>query len=273
MATISVETPLLALALLAMAVLPVAACLGWWTGRRTHFARGYDNLAPRSFPGEASMGAILALLGLLLAFTFNYSLTRAEEHKFSQLEEAAALGTAFLRADHLAEPGRSNLQEALYTYASTRIADASLLQPGGINEFMERTTAAQGRLWPTIIDAMRPDTPPAIISLVSSGITEVLDAHTRRLIAALDTVPAVAKAMLFICAGAALFLVGNNAGLRGRPLTWRVLILSGVVAFVMIVILDFERPHEGFIRLDTRVMQVAINEMAVALGKEPVALR
>jgi len=264
----SILTHLWVLFLLIVIVLPLAAYFGWNSGRKAHFSRRYDTDPPASYPGEASMGAILALLGLLLAFTFGYSLTRAEARKVTQLEEAAAIGTAFLRADHLSEPGRSALRTALHAYAGTRIVDESMLRVGGFEKFIERTTAAQALLWPTMIEALDEDTPPALIALVSNGITEVLDAHTRRLIAGTDYVPGIAKGMMLFCSAVALFFVGNNAGLRGRPLTWRTVIFAGVLSVVMLFILDFEKPLEGSIRLDTTVIKMTVDEMAASLADD-----
>jgi hypothetical protein len=54
---------------------------------------------------------MLALLGLLLAFTYSFSLSRADMRKQAVINEANAIGTAFLRADLGAEPGRGELRE------------------------------------------------------------------------------------------------------------------------------------------------------------------
>lgn len=261
----SILLPLWVIAIVIPAVLVPAAVLGWKTGRATYLGRNYDMAPPSSYPGEATSGALLALLGLLLAFTFGFSLTRAEARKVAQLDEAAAIGTAFLRADVLEEPGRSQLRDALRVYANTRVVDADISTQQGIEDFLARTLEAQVELWPTMTNALQNDTPPAIAALIINGITDVLDAHTVRAVAATDNVPMVAKVMMLACAAAAMFFVGNNAALHGRDLTWRNFVFAGVLAFVMFVIVDFERSQSGFVQLDTSVMEIAVAEIEAAM--------
>jgi hypothetical protein len=253
--------PLWLLALTVTIALPLMAFLGWRVGRTTHVAKGYDKALPSSFPGEASMGALLALLGLLVAFTFSFALSRAEMRKETQLYEAMAISTAFLRAEVLEEPGKSALRASLTAYAETRLTDPSINTREGQQAFLARTMAAQAELWPTMLAALQEDTAPALRTLVISGITDVLDAHTRRIAANTDYVPLFAKIMLLSVAMAAMFFVGNNSGLRGRDLTWRTLVMSVVLSLVMIVILDFERPHEGLILINTSIMEATIVDL------------
>jgi len=253
--------PLWPPALIVILSLPLAALLGWRIGRTTHVAKGYDKTPPSSFPGEASLGAMLAFLGLLVAFTFSFALSRAEMRKETQLYEAMAIGTAFLRAEVLEEPGKSALRASLAAYAETRVTDSSIRTREGQQAFMARTMAAQAELWPTMLAALEDDTAPALRALVISGITDVLDANTRRVAAATDYVPRFAKLMLLSVAMASMFFVGNNSGLRGRELTWRTFSIALVLSLAIIVILDFERPHDGFIRIDTGILESTIDEL------------
>src|SRR5690554_3390052 len=52
----------------------------------------------------AVLGALLALLGFLLAVSFGITADRFAQRKALVLEEANAIGTAFLRTDFLPEP-------------------------------------------------------------------------------------------------------------------------------------------------------------------------
>jgi hypothetical protein len=212
---------------------------------------------------------MLALLGLLLAFTFGFALSRAEARKVTLVEETAAIGTAFLRADLLAEPGRTALREAVGAYARTRVMDADVMGSSAeFASFFQRTLEAQAALWPTAMNALRTDTSPAISVLIANGITEVLDAHTRRLAAGLDGVPMVVKIMMLAYAASALFFVGNNAALRGRHLSWRTFLFSIGLSVVMVIVMDFERSREGFVQTNLAVMVSAIAEIDAALAAE-----
>jgi len=67
----------------------------------------------RDAPGRPLQGAILGLLGLLLAFSFAAAGARFLERQDLIVQEANAIGTAYLRADLLDELYRSELRAAL----------------------------------------------------------------------------------------------------------------------------------------------------------------
>ncbi len=249
--------------------LPVAALVGWLLGRRSFLSLGYDKSPPSSISGEDTSNAILALLGLLLAFTFGFSLSHAEKRKVAQLEEATAISTAFVRADLLEEPGRSALREKIGLYAETRVIDNNVLASADtMGSYLQQTLKAQEELWPAALNAITPGTPPAVAVLITSGMTDVLDAHTRRLAAGVDAIPVAAKSVLLLYAALVAFLAGNNSALRGRGLSWRTFVLSVTLSMVICVVLDFERTREGFIRVSPTIMQVTSAEINAALAAE-----
>lgn len=255
-------------ALLGFVVPALSLVLGWRVGRRRHLANGSHKGVPETTQGEATLNALLALLGLLLAFSFGFALSRADTRRVTQVEEAAAISTAFLRADLLQEPGRSALREAIGAYARTRYSEQNITRSdAALSAYMQSTLEAQNRLWPTALAAIQqPDTPAPVATNVTNGITEVLDAHTRRLAAGLDGVPMIAKMMVLLYAATALFLVGNQSALRGRPLSWQSFAFSLSLSTVMVLVIDFERPREGFVRADPTVMRITIAEIDAALG-------
>ena len=83
--------------------LPGCALLGHRIGT-LQYRRRDPSEPDRGLSGETALGALLALLGLLLGFTFSAALNWREDRVSAVVEEAAAIGTAFLRADLLPEP-------------------------------------------------------------------------------------------------------------------------------------------------------------------------
>src|SRR5687768_16874212 len=99
--------------------LPLASLeIGFRAGRRAQVESGPQSAGQLG----ALQGAILGLLGLLLAFSFAAAASRFLEKQDLIVEEANAIGTAALRADLLNEPHRSALRAALRDYTSHRIA-------------------------------------------------------------------------------------------------------------------------------------------------------
>ncbi|WP_424928379.1 hypothetical protein [Amaricoccus tamworthensis] len=255
-------------ALLLLATLPSAAVVGYFTGaarRRWLLARGREVDA---VVGETTLGAILALLGLLLAFSFGNALGISNERKTAMVDEAAALGTAFLRADYLSEPGRTALQVALYEYAETRLpaGDGQINTLEKARDFLNRTLEAQAVLWPLTVEVTQDPVPAPIKTFVAGAVNDALDAHLYRVKTLSHPVSDVTQLMLLAAALMSLFLLGNRAGLVGRSLSWRTFVLSAFLFVVMNTILDTQRGNEGFVRIDDTPMRATVFDMKEALA-------
>ena len=266
-----ITLPLLGLgttALVLVVLLPTFAILGFLTGRRNRnrkIASG-DEVDLRA--GEASLGAIMALLGLLLAFSFGSALSLLESRKSDIITEANALGTAYLRAAYLPEPSRGELMSALHDYARTRI----IPETGGIvstedaRAFIERSLAAQERLWPLTVAATAEPLPPAIATFVAGSVNDVLDAHQLRMRSISVPVSELSQVIVVVTALAALFLLGNRAGMAGRALTWRTYTFAGLLVLVMVTVLDVQRASQGFIRVDQSALKATLAAMEAETG-------
>src|SRR4051794_670555 len=62
------------------------------------------------------VGSMLGILALLMAFSFSMALDRYEERRHLVVQEANAIGTAYLRAQLLDEPYRGRLSKLLVDY-------------------------------------------------------------------------------------------------------------------------------------------------------------
>ena len=67
-------------------------------------------------------GAIFALLGLLIAFTFSGAASRFDERRKLIVEEANAIGTAYLRIDLLPAAAQGEMRESFRRYLDARLA-------------------------------------------------------------------------------------------------------------------------------------------------------
>src|SRR5262245_1604267 len=69
------------------------------------------------------LAGLFGLMGLLLAFTFAMAQQRFEARKELVVDEANAIGTAWLRADLIAEPTRGEVRALLRRYVEVRTPD------------------------------------------------------------------------------------------------------------------------------------------------------
>jgi len=66
-------------------------------------------------------GAIFALFGLLLAFTFSGAVERYDRHRELLVEETNAIGTAYLRLDLLPPAAQPALRKLFRDYTTSRL--------------------------------------------------------------------------------------------------------------------------------------------------------
>jgi hypothetical protein len=255
-------------ALLLLILLPAAVVLGHRTGiarRRRFEAQGRED---ELIATDAAVGAILALLGLLLAFSFGNALSTSQATRAAITNEAAALGTAFLRADYLPDPGRTSLQVAILEYSKTRVPPRgrALTDIAEVEAFLDLSLRAQAKLWPLTLAATADPVPPPVQTFVAGAINDALDAHLYRVETLAIPVSEVSQVMLLIAALSSLFVIGNLAGSEGRTLNWRSFVLSAILIVVMVTILDTQRTNEGFIRVDLTALVVTIFDMEQALS-------
>src|SRR5271155_5321847 len=84
--------------------------LGWRRGCS-------EPLEPGEDPGDKFIDGGLALLGLLLAFTFSMALGRHDQRRLAVVAESNAISDFYTCASLLKEPHRSNLQAVIEKYA------------------------------------------------------------------------------------------------------------------------------------------------------------
>lgn len=223
--------------------------------------------ADKTLRDDVALGALLALLGLMLAFTYAFSLSRADLRKQAIVNEANAIETAFLRADLTAEPGRSELRRRLLEYARTRVLTAeSVENVQQLQQFIDRSVEAQGRLWPATKLALQGDAPAAIKASLVAAINAVLDAHTTRISVGFDHMPAIVLIALVFIASVSLAGAGHNAGLRGRMVRWRMSAFTLVLAILILIILDFDYSPRGFIQISNQSLVSLVQNMEAAIG-------
>ena len=93
------------------------------------------------------LSATLALLGLLIAFTFSLAISRFDARRQLVVNEANAIGTAWLRAGLASSPQDDALQRAIARYTDVRLGLSRGRDPG---EVERETAAAQKAVWDTL---------------------------------------------------------------------------------------------------------------------------
>jgi hypothetical protein len=212
-------------------------------------------------------GAVLGLLGLLLAFTYSFAAGRSEARHEKVVKEANAIGTAYLRAGLLPEPARAELQGILRAYVSTRLVpDEVVRDPRRLAAAIQTSERTLGSLWPTLERDLAGRPPTVLDGLMVQSLNEVIDVHGERLAAADYRVPPVILWLLFGVAVMAMAVTGWSAGLDGQRNMLFTGTLAVLVVAVVIVILDLDHPRSGFIRINQKPMMDLRDSLGAAPG-------
>ena len=97
------------------------------------------------------LSAVLALLGLLIGFTFSLSLSRYDSRREMVVAEGNAIGTAWLRATLVPGPEGDGLRTAMRSYGDIR---ASLHDATDRSAVEARSAVAQGTVWKALGPAL-----------------------------------------------------------------------------------------------------------------------
>src|SRR5689334_5952451 len=100
--------PSWALALIVLAFIGAATAAGYAIG---YYLREHE--AKVREPFGVLQGALLGVVGLILAFGLTLAVGRYEDRRAATVTEANAIGTAYLRAQLVAEPERSRSLAAM----------------------------------------------------------------------------------------------------------------------------------------------------------------
>ena len=232
------------LALLLFAVVVGTTCAGLWHGRTLRHRK--DTLGT---PLSAVSGALLGLVGLLLAFGLAMSVGRYETRRAVVVEDANAIGTAFLRAQTLPEPQRSASMTALRAYVDTSIRLSEAV-PDSDEAVRARKDGEklQRELWGLAGDALRAEPDGSAVRLYVEALNVMIDLQTTRVAALRNRVPGSVLVLEIVGAAVALGLLALYLGVLGRGAR-PVLFAAGIVTVVLLVTFDLDRPTRGVIQV------------------------
>jgi hypothetical protein len=196
-------------------------------------------------------GAVLALLGLLIAFTFSSAASRFEHRRQLAVQEANDVGTAWLRLDLLPAAPRAELQQLFREYLDSRLETYRALPDlEAAAQSWARSAELQSRIW-TRAQSAAAELPRGSASLLLlPALNALFDTASARRAALLTHQPALVFAMLGLLALAAALLAGHALARGGHGRRLHTYVFVGITALAVYVILDLEYPSIGLIQLD-----------------------
>jgi hypothetical protein len=234
------------------------------TGRRLGInRRSKESEGERGNLG-AIEGAVFALFGLLVAFTFSGGASRFNEKRMLIAEEANTIETAYLRVQLVSPQAQTELKDLFRHYVDSRLETYRLLpNMRAAAKEMAKSKNLQEEIWTdAVADTRLPNSHPDAGKLLLPAINNMIDITTSRTMALQNHPPTIVYALLF-CLGLICSLLVGYRMASGQHRSWlHILSYTFITVIIVYVILDVEYPRAGLIRLagaDQLLVQVREN--------------
>lgn len=222
--------------------------IGSWLGLR----RAEETAESLKTQLNGLQGSLLGILALLLGFTFSQSLQRLDARSAAVVDEANAIGTAYLRLDLLPVDQRQASTQLMREYIETRIEAGSISmdREDERQRILDRSVVLQGELWRLAAAAANATDRPATVNLFIQALNELIDSNSSRNAALGRHVPELVLLLLygtFLLTGA---LVGYASGVSGVKASRGTYVLVSLIVVLVFIIIDLDRPRRGLIEVD-----------------------
>jgi len=190
------------------------------------------------------LGSTLTLLGLIIGFTFSMAVTRYDQRKNFEEEEANAIGTEYLRADLLPGDIGPQVRQMLLTYLDLRRDHFKTGNPQKLRDIEAETARLQRQMW-SAVSAPALGQPNYVVGLAVSGMNDVFNAQGYTRFAWWNRIPAAAWALLVLISVFCNGLLGFAGHGRSAAI---LVILPIALAISFFLIADIDSPG-GVIRV------------------------
>jgi len=196
-------------------------------------------------------GAMFALFGLVVAFTFSGAASRFNEKRILIAEEANTIETTYLRLHLLSQEAQPELQDLFRQYVDSRLETyRKLPNMEAANIEMARSKRFQEEIWTKAIAATQlPNSHPDAGKLLLPTLNSMIDITTIRKMALQTHPPNIMYALLFVLGLICSLLAGYRMA-SGQHRSWlHILSFATITVIIVYVIIDVEYPRVGLIRL------------------------
>lgn len=245
------------IAIVSIFLIAAAVEAGSAFGRRVARAGG-DNVSTIE-------AASLGLLALIIGFTIAISIDRYDSRRDALVREANAIGTVALRASLAEPPAKTLMLELLSQYAQTRLEiSGAVRHPQKLEALVSRSDSILNNIWNEAAGVARADASMVPGGLLIQSLNDLIDAQEIRFVAATSHVPRAVLFILYAIAVISLGFSGYACGVDKTRKRYTAHILGLLVAAVLLLIQDLDRPGSGFIKIDQRALldaQTQIKEL------------
>ena len=216
--------------------------IGFWLGSLTRSA-------DEPFDRQVALvrASTAALVAFLIGFAFSGAASRFVDRLDIIVKEANALGTAYLRADTIAEPQRGELKAALKEYTTDRVTLLSREGRDLIEPLLAKVNGLHERMWQSAIKGTQQSAP--LMGIVLPPINQIIDLHSMHLAMARRHLPIPIMTALLGTAAIGVGMLGFGNGRVGRRFSMLDSVYGAVLVVALWMTIDLDYPGIGIIRV------------------------
>lgn len=239
------STPAIVLALITFFLILVFYAAGHY--RKSILLKKYPDQVGKDT--STMTGALLALLGLMLAFSFSMANSRFDTRRQVIIEGANAIGTVILRTEMYPDSVRKLLRDGMREYVEARIV---VFERSHTNEELHanqaRLDSISKSVWMITASYAKVDPETVRTSELIPALNDMIDIVTTRRAAFASTIPdSIIYFLLLLCLTSA-FLLAHD---RKNNADWVVVIgFALMLSATIFTIIDLDRPQSGLINMD-----------------------
>jgi hypothetical protein len=246
----SFELPIWLLYLLCLLFMLASSEVGFLAGRRA--SKKFDEAMRSRITIFES--AILGVLGLLMGFTMSMAVTRFDLRRLLVVQEANAIGTTWLRSKMMPAPEGAEFAGLLREYVVVRLRYVPALDLDRLPELRAQGKRLQSELWLRASESALRDQRSVPAGLLLQSLNESIDLESARWAAFWGRVPQSVIYVNVLIAMLAAELLGYGFGLIGKRHMVSTVLLAVSISSVLAVIVDLDRPWQGFIKVSQQPM-------------------
>lgn len=206
------------------------------------------------------VGALVGLLALLLAFSVSMASDLFNTRRNLVTAEANSIRTVYLRAGLVEDPYRAAIRDMLRQYTALQIYSTDTEQ---MEAALAQTFRFHRQIWQQVELLALADPGSEMVALLIEFVNQMIDVDTQREVTAIYArVPNTILYMLVIGGGLTVGLVGYNAGLTRKRSVTGALILIVLLAVVITLVFDLDRPRDGLLI----VSQSPLEDLLLEIG-------
>lgn len=191
------------------------------------------------------INASLTLLALIVGFSFSMAVSRYDQRKNYEEEEANAIGTEYVRADLLSAADAVKVRQLLAQYLNQRLLFYTIRNARQLEQIDRETAKLQSEMW-SIVQGAASARPTQPVTLVVSGMNDVLNRQGYTQAAWWNRLPVGAWCLMVVLAICCSLLIGYSAH---RRVSLLFTVLPLIVAIALFLIADIDSPRRGVIRV------------------------